>query len=122
MGLCAEKTADDHGLTREMQDAYAVESYKRAADAWKNHSFKAEVEPVVIKDARKGDTVIEEDEEYKAVKLEKLPTLRPVFKKDGTVTAANASTLNDGASAVVLAGKAEIEKSGLKPFAKIVGE
>lgn len=122
MGNCAENTAKEHSLTREMQDAYAIESYKRAGEAWKNQAFKDEIEPVVIKDARKGDTTIEEDEEYKTVKLEKIPTLRPVFQKDGTVTAANASTLNDGASAVVLAGKIEVEKLGLKPLAKIICE
>jgi acetyl-CoA C-acetyltransferase len=121
MGNCAENTAKKMSITREDQDAYAVESYKRSADAWKAGAFKDEIVPVTIKD-KKGDIVIAEDEEYKNIKLEKLPTLRPAFDKNGTVTAANASTLNDGASAVVLASKAEVEKLGAKPLAKIICE
>lgn len=119
MGNCAENTAKKLELTREQQDAYAIESYKRAADAWKAGAFKNEVVPVVIKD-KKGDVTVAEDEEYKNIKLDKVPTLRPVFDKNGTVTAANASTLNDGASAVVLASKAEADKIGTKPLARII--
>lgn len=119
MGNCAEKTAKDHGLTREDQDAYAIESYKRAAEAWKSGAFKEEVAPVTIKD-KKGDVVVSEDEEYKNIKLDKVPTLRPAFQKDGTVTAANASTLNDGASAVILTTKQGAEEIGSKPLAQIL--
>ncbi|PWN20025.1 peroxisomal 3-ketoacyl-CoA-thiolase [Microstroma glucosiphilum] len=120
MGNCAEKTAKDHSLTREAQDAYAIESYKRAADAWKAGVFSNEIAPVTISD-KKGDIIIAEDEEYKKIQLEKIPTLRPVFQpKDGTVTAANASTLNDGASAVILSTKAGAEELGVKPLAKII--
>lgn len=120
MGNCAENTAKNQSISREDQDAYAIESYKRAADAWKAGAFKNEIAPVTIKD-KKGDVVVEEDEEYKNIKLDKVSTLRPVFDKNGTVTAANASTLNDGASAVVLASKEEVDKVGAKPLAKIIG-
>ena len=122
MGVCGEKTAVDQNITREEQDEYAVNSYKRAAAAWASKAFEAEIAPVTIADKRKGDTVIFEDEEYKKVKLEKLPSLKPVFKKDGTITAANASTLNDGASALVLASQAKVDELGLKPLARIVCE
>lgn len=121
MGMCAENTAKKLSITREEQDAYAVESYKRAADAWKAGHFKDEVVPVTIKD-KKGDIVIAEDEEFKNIKLDKVSTLRPAFDKNGTVTAANASTLNDGASAVVLSSKSEADKAGLKPLAQIICE
>ena len=120
MGVAAELCAKECGFSREEQDAYAVESYKRSAAAWAAGKFNDEIAPVEIKD-RKGNVVlVKEDEEYKNVNLEKIPTLKPVFQKDGTVTAANASTLNDGASALVLMSKAKAEKSGLKPLAKIV--
>lgn len=119
MGNCAEKTAKDHSLSREDQDAYAIESYKRAADAWKAGAFANEIVPVTIPD-RRGDVTVSEDEEYKNIKLDKVPTLRPVFDKNGTVTAANASTLNDGASAVVLASKETAAELGVKPLAKIL--
>ncbi|CEH19310.1 acetyl-c-acetyltransferase [Ceraceosorus bombacis] len=119
MGNCAENTAKKQNISREDQDAYAIESYRRAAEAWKSGAFKDEIVPVVIAD-KKGDVTVSEDEEYKNVKLDKIPTLRPVFDKNGTVTAANASTLNDGASAVVLASKAEADKLGAKPIAKII--
>ncbi|CDR87428.1 acetoacetyl-CoA thiolase [Sporisorium scitamineum] len=119
MGNCAENTAKKLSITREQQDAFAIESYRRSAEAWKANAFANEIAPVTISD-KKGDMVISEDEEYKNVKLEKIPSLRPVFDKNGTITAANASTLNDGASAVVLASAAEVEKLGVKPLAKIV--
>lgn len=119
MGNCAENTAKKHELTREAQDAYAIESYKRAAEAWKNGAFANEVTPVTIKD-KKGDVVVSEDEEYKNIKLDKVAGLRPVFDKNGTVTAANASTINDGASAVILASKAAADKAGVKPLARII--
>jgi acetyl-CoA C-acetyltransferase len=120
MGVAAELCAKECGFTREQQDAYAIDSYKRSAAAWAAGKFNDEIAPVEIKD-RKGNVVlVKEDEEYKNVNLEKIPTLKPVFQKDGTVTAANASTLNDGASALVLMSKARAEKLGLKPLAKIV--
>lgn len=121
MGNCAEKVAVDQGLTREDQDTFAIETYRRAAAAWASGAFKEEVIPVTIKDPRKGDVVVSEDEEYKNIKLDKVKTLKPAFKKDGgTVTAANASNLNDGASAVVVATGEKIAELGLKPLAKII--
>ena len=121
MGNCAELCAKENNITREEQDEFAIESYRRSAEAWKNGHYDNEVVPVEIPQ-RKGDPVImKEDEEYKNVKLDKIPNLRPVFQKDGTVTAANASTINDGASAVVLMSKEKMEALGLKPLARIVG-
>ena len=120
MGVCAEKCATEHNFSREEQDNFAIESYNRSAAAWNGGRFTDEVVPVEVPQ-RKGDpVVVSEDEEYKNVKMEKIPQLRPVFDKEGTVTAANASTLNDGASAVILASAAAVEKHGLKPIAKIV--
>ena len=87
MGNCGEKTAKDLSITREQQDAYAVSSYEKAAKAWESGAFKNEIAPVTIK-SKKGDKVVSEDEEYKNVKLDKIPSLRPVFQKDGTITAA----------------------------------
>ncbi|KAK4705572.1 acetyl-CoA C-acetyltransferase, partial [Phenoliferia sp. Uapishka_3] len=120
MGNCAEKTAKDHSITREAQDAFALESYRRAAEAWSAGAFTAEIAPVTIADARKGDTVVKEDEEYKKILPAKVPSLRPVFQKTGTVTAANASNLNDGASAIILASAEKVEELGLKPLAKVI--
>ncbi|SNX86104.1 probable acetoacetyl-CoA thiolase [Melanopsichium pennsylvanicum] len=120
MGNCAENTAKKLSITREDQDNFAIESYRRSTEAWKANAFANEIAPVTLSD-KKGEVVISEDEEFKNVKLEKIPTLRPVFDKNGTITAANASTLNDGASAVVLASEAECKKLGVKPLAKIVG-
>ncbi|KAJ3323540.1 erg10, acetyl-CoA C-acetyltransferase [Blyttiomyces sp. JEL0837] len=119
MGSCAEETAEEYGITREMQDAHAIESYTRSAEAWKKGWFKDEIVPVTIKD-KKGDKIVAEDEEYKNVKFDKIPGLSTVFKKNGTVTAANASTLNDGASALVLMTRAEADARGLTPLARIV--
>ncbi|MFL9832944.1 acetyl-CoA C-acyltransferase [Chryseobacterium terrae] len=121
MGVCAEKCATDYNFTREDQDNFAIESYKRSAKAWSEGKFAEEVVPVSIPQ-RKGDPVIfAEDEEYKSVNFDRLPTLPTVFKKEeGTVTAANASTLNDGASALILVSKEKMEELGLKPLAKIV--
>ena len=121
MGVCAEKCATDYNITREDQDNFAIESYKKSAKAWSEGKFAEEVVPVSIPQ-RKGDPVIfAEDEEYKAVNFDRLPTLPTVFKKEeGTVTAANASTLNDGASALILVSKEKMEELGLKPLAKIV--
>lgn len=121
MGVCAEKCATDYSISREEQDNFAIESYKRAAKAWSEGKFADEVVPVEIPQ-RKGDPVIfAEDEEYKAVNFDRIPTLPTVFKKEeGTVTAANASTLNDGASALILVSKEKMEELGLKPLARIV--
>jgi len=120
MGVCAENTAEKYQIGRSEQDKFAIESYKRSAEAWKSGVFKKEIIPVKIKD-RKKEIVISEDEEYKNVNFDKIPVLKPVFKpKDGTVTAANSSTLNDGASAVVLASEAKVQQLGLKPLAEII--
>jgi len=121
MGVCAEKCATDYRITREDQDQFAIQSYTRSAKAWSEGKFAEEVVPVSIPQ-RKGDPIIfAEDEEYKAVNFDRLPTLPTVFKKEeGTVTAANASTLNDGASALILVSKEKMEELGLKPLAKIV--
>nr|WP_236032804.1 acetyl-CoA C-acyltransferase [Algoriphagus pacificus] len=121
MGNCADNTAKEMNISREAQDAYAIQSYQRSADAWAKGYFKDEVVPVEMK-GRKGETIlIDEDEEYKNVMFDKIPSLRPVFDKEGTVTAANASTMNDGASALVLVSKEKAEELGLKPLAKIRG-
>jgi acetyl-CoA C-acetyltransferase len=120
MGNCAELCAKEYSITREDQDNFAIASYTKAAEAWKAGKFNDEIVPVAVPQ-RKGDPVmVSEDEEYKNVFLDKIPGLRPAFDKDGTITAANASTLNDGASALVLASKEAVEKFGLKPIAKIV--
>ena len=121
MGNCAELCAKDKNISREEQDAFAITSYERSSEAWKSGAFKSEVVPVEIPQ-RKGDPVIfSEDEEYKNVKMDRISTLRPAFDREGTVTAANASTLNDGASAVILASEEAVERHGLTPIAKILG-
>ncbi|MCA1764053.1 MAG: acetyl-CoA C-acyltransferase, partial [Flavobacteriales bacterium] len=120
MGNCGDLCAREYNITREQQDEFAINSYKRSADAWANGKFTDEVIPVEVPQRRGEPVVVSEDEEYKNVKLEKIPSLRPVFSKDGTVTAANASTLNDGAAALVLMSKEKAEELGLKPIAKIV--
>lgn len=120
MGNCAELCAKEYNITREDQDAFAIESYRRAAAAWDAGKFTDEIVPVPVSQ-RKGDPVMmAKDEEFTNVFLDKIPTLRPAFDKEGTITAANASTLNDGASALVLASEEMVEKLGLKPLAKIV--
>lgn len=121
MGVCADKCATENNISREDQDNFAIESYQRAADAWAAGKFKDEIVPVEVPQRRGEPVVVSEDEEYKNVKLEKIPALRAVFTKEGTVTAANASTLNDGASALVLMSKEKAEELGLTPIAKIVG-
>jgi len=121
MGTCGDLCASEHDFSREDQDNFAIESYKRSANAWANGKFNNEVIPVEIPQ-RRGDAIIfNEDEEYKNVKMERIPTLRPVFTKDGTVTAANASTLNDGASALVIMSSDKAKELGLKPLAIIRG-
>lgn len=119
MGNAAELCATECKISREDQDNYALESYKRSAAAWENGAFKDEVIPVEIPQ-RKGDPIVmSEDEEFKNIIMDKVPKLKPVFQKEGTVTAANASTLNDGASALVLMSKEKAEELGLNAIAKI---
>ena len=124
MGICAETTAKKYDITREQQDEYAIQSYSRAQEAWKNGAFKDEIAPVTVK-GRKGDTIIDTDEGYLDIKLEKVPTLKPAFIRDGTgtVTAANSSTFNDGASALVLGNKAIAQQygAGSRVLARICG-
>lgn len=120
MGFYADQTARKYGFSREVQDNFAIDSYKRAAEATANGYFKDEIVPVEVQ-TKKGTVVISEDEEYKNVNFEKIPLLKSAFEKRGTVTAANASTLNDGASALVLMSRKKAEKLGLLPLAKIVG-
>ena len=119
MGVCADQCADEHNITRQDQDSFAVNSYKKSADAWSSGKFREEIIPVSVPQRRGDDIIIQEDEEYKNVKLEKIPNLKAVFNKEGTVTAANASTLNDGASALILMSKDKAIELGIKPIAKI---
>ena len=120
MGNCAELCAKEYNITREDQDAFAIESYRRASAAWEAGKFTDEIVAVPVPQ-RKGDPVMmAKDEEFTNVFLDKIPTLRPAFDKEGTITAANASTINDGASALVLASEEMVQKLGLKPLAKIV--
>ncbi|MGB0177727.1 MAG: acetyl-CoA C-acyltransferase [Owenweeksia sp.] len=120
MGNCAELCAKDMKFTREEQDEFAINSYKRSSDAWANGRFKNEVVPVEIPQ-RKGDPIIfQEDEDYKKVDFDKIPQLRPVFDKEGSVTAANASNLNDGAAALILMSAEKAEALGLKPLARVI--
>lgn len=120
MGVCADQTAAKYEVSREEQDEFAIMSYKRSAEATQQGWFKNEIVPVSVPQ-RKGDPlVVDEDEEYKRVKFEKIPALRPVFSKGGTVTAANASTINDGAAALILISREKAEKLGLKPVARLV--
>lgn len=120
MGCFADATASKFEISREDQDAYAIQSYKRTAAAWEAGKFIDEVVGVEVKDRKGNINLIAHDEEYKNVMFEKIPTLRPVFTKDGTVTAANASTINDGAAALVLADEETVKKYSLKPLARIV--
>tara|TARA_B110000261_G_C13062009_1_gene348580 strand:+ start:433 stop:1608 length:1176 start_codon:yes stop_codon:yes gene_type:complete len=120
MGNAAELCAKECNISREAQDEFAIESYKRAEKAWSTGKFDNEIVPVEVPQRRGDAIVVSEDEEYKKVKLDKIPALRPVFQKDGTVTAANASTLNDGASALIICSKEKAEQLGIKPIGKIV--
>lgn len=121
MGTCGDLCATEHHFSREEQDAFAIESYNRSAKAWAEGKFADEVIPVSVPQ-RKGDPIlVSEDEEYKNVIMEKIPSLRPAFNKDGTVTAANASTLNDGAAALVLMSRAKADAMNLTPLATIKG-
>ena len=120
MGNAAELCATEFKIDREEQDRYAVQSYKRSAAATDAGKFNNEIVPVNIK-TRKGDIIVDKDEEYTNVRFDKIPSLRPVFVKEGTVTAANASTINDGAAALILMSKEKAEELGVKPIAKIRG-
>ena len=119
MGVCADACATKYEFSREDQDNFAVQSYKRSEDAWKNGLFKNEVIPVSVPQRRGEPVVVSEDEEYKNVFLDKIPNLRPAFSKDGTVTAANASTINDGAAALVLMSADKAKELNLKPLARV---
>lgn len=121
MGMAAELCAAECKISREDQDAYALESYRRSGEAYKTGMFKDEITPVSIPVRGKDPLIITEDEEYKNLKADKVAGLKPAFQKDGTVTAANASKLNDGAAAVVLMSKEKADKLGIKPIAKIRG-
>ena len=120
MGVCADMCAKEYNFSREEQDAFAIESYNRSAAAWEAGKFNDEIVPVEVPQRRGEPIVVNHDEEYKNVRMDKIPALRPAFQKDGTVTAANASTLNDGASALILASGEAVEKYGLTPIAKVV--
>lgn len=120
MGQCADATAEKYNISREAQDEYAIRSYKLSAESTEKGYFKDEIVPVAVPQ-RKGDPLmIDEDEEFKRVKFEKIPKLRPAFNADGTVTAANASTLNDGAAALILVSEEKLNELGLTPLARIV--
>ena len=120
MGVSADKCAIDNNISREDQDNFAIESYNRAAKAWDEGKFDNEVIPVEVPQRRGEPLIFSKDEEYTNVKMEKIPNLRAVFTKEGTVTAANASTLNDGASALVLMSKQKADELGLSPIAKVL--
>ena len=120
MGNCAEICAKDMNITREEQDAFAIESYTRSAKSWEEGRFNNEIVPVSVPQRRGEDLIVSEDEEYKNVKMDKIPVLRAVFEKDGTITAANASTLNDGASALIIMSSEKADELGIKPLAKII--
>jgi acetyl-CoA C-acetyltransferase len=121
MGVCGDRTALKYAISREQQDEFAIMSYQRSADSTANGFFKNEIVAVEVPSLKGGDSLwVAEDEEYKKVKFEKIPSLKPVFSKDGTVTAANASTINDGGAALVLACASVVNGSSLKPIARIV--
>lgn len=120
MGVCGEVCAEGKGFSREDQDNYAIESYKRAAKATEDGHFKDEIFSIEIPQRKADPIIFSEDEDFRKVKFEKIPTLRTVFKKDGTVTAANASNINDGAAALVLMSASKAEELGLKPLAKVL--
>lgn len=119
MGVCADACAAEYKFSREDQDAFAIQSYKRAAAAWDAGKFDNEIIPVEVPQRRGEPIIVSKDEEFTNVILDKIPQLRPAFSKDGTVTAANASTINDGAAAVVLMSKEKANELGLKPLATI---
>lgn len=119
MGVCADLCATEYNITREAQDNFAIQSYERSAAAWEAGKFDAEIIPVEVPQRRGDAIVVSKDEEFTNVKLDKIPSLAPVFTKEGTVTAANASTINDGAAALVLMSEEKAQSLGLKPLAYI---
>jgi acetyl-CoA C-acetyltransferase len=119
MGNCGEVAGERHGISRQAMDAHAIESYKRAERAWKSGAFKNEIAPVTIR-GKKGDTVFAEDEEYKKVIYDKVPSLRSAFKPGGSITAANSSNLNDGASALILMSAERAKELGVTPLARVI--
>jgi len=119
MGNCGESAAEKYGITRESMDSHAIESYKRAERAWKTGVFESEIAPVTVK-GKKGDTIFKEDEEYKKVIFDKVPSLKSAFKSGGSITAANSSTINDGASALILMSAEKAKELGIKPLAKVI--
>ena len=119
MGVCADACATKYEFSREEQDAYAIQSYERSAEAWETGKFNNEVVPVEVPQRRGEPIIVVKDEEYTNVRIDKIPQLRPAFTKDGTVTAANASTINDGGGAMVLMSKEKADELGLKPLATI---
>ncbi|MFB9055601.1 acetyl-CoA C-acyltransferase [Mariniflexile ostreae] len=121
MGVCADLCANEYQFTREEQDAYAIQSYKRSAAAWEAGKFNNEIAPVKVPQRRGEPVIVVKDEEFTHVSMTKISELRPAFSKDGTVTAANASTINDGAAALVLMSKEKAEALGLTPLATIKG-
>lgn len=121
MGVCADACATEYGFSREDQDAFAIQSYTRSAEAWTSGKFDNEVIPIEVPQRRGEPILVTKDEEFTNVKLEKIPALRPAFTKEGTVTAANASTINDGAAALVLMSKDKAQELGLQPLATLTG-
>ncbi|RKN77993.1 acetyl-CoA C-acyltransferase [Ulvibacterium marinum] len=121
MGVCADSCASRYGFSREDQDAFAIQSYQRSEEAWKSGRFSNEVIPVEVPQRRGEPILVNEDEEYKNVRMEKIPSLRPAFSKDGTVTAANASTINDGAAALVLMSADKAKELNIEPLATVKG-
>ncbi|MFT4848255.1 MAG: acetyl-CoA C-acetyltransferase [Sediminicola sp.] len=121
MGVCADACAKEYKFSREDQDAYAIQSYERSAKAWSEGKYKDEVVPVSVPQRRGEPIIVSEDEEFKNVRMDKIPALRPAFSKDGTVTAANASTINDGAGAMILMSAEKALELGLSPLASIKG-
>ena len=120
MGSAADKTAKDYSISREAQDEFAINSYKKVAASVEAGKFKEEIVPVEIPQRRGDPIIMDEDEEFRNVMFEKIPGLRPVFEKDGTVTAANASTINDGAACIILASEEKVKELGLTPIAEVV--
>lgn len=121
MGVCADLCATEYKISRETQDAFAIQSYERSAKAWSEGKFDSEIVPVSVPQRRGEPVIVSKDEEYTNVKLDKIPSLNPAFTKDGTVTAANASTINDGAAALIIMSEEKALALGLKPLASIKG-
>ncbi|QXP52322.1 acetyl-CoA C-acyltransferase [Cellulophaga sp. HaHa_2_95] len=121
MGVCADACATKYEFSREDQDNYAIQSYNRSSEAWEKGKFNNEIVPVEVPQRRGEPTIVNQDEEYKNVRMDKIPSLRPAFTKDGTVTAANASTINDGAAALVLMSEEKAKELNVTPLATIIG-